>query len=51
MIEQTSRIHGKGLHRVHPDYPPRARLERAIASARVVLAAGASLAAHSTANG
>jgi signal transduction histidine kinase len=31
------------MRRVHPDYPPRARLERVIASARVVLAAGASL--------
>ena len=27
--------------RVHPDYPPRARLERFLASARLVLAVGA----------
>jgi signal transduction histidine kinase len=32
------------MRHVHPDYPPRARLERVIASARVVLAAGATFA-------
>lgn len=33
-------LHHDVMNRVHPDYPPRARLERAIASARVVLAVG-----------
>jgi len=32
------------MNRVHPDYPPRGRLERAIASARLVLAFGAAVA-------
>src|SRR5688500_5606932 len=34
----------RSMNRVHPEYPPRGRLERAIASARLVLAAGASVA-------
>ena len=32
------------MRRVHPDYPPRTRLERGIASARIVLALGAAVA-------
>ena len=43
MLRYDAEGHGRMNH-VHPEYPPRGRLERAIASARLLLALGAAIA-------